>query len=388
MRSWLSPGLAVALVLGGLHGCKNASDESAATPIATVEVQAAAEHPMAHTLTAYGTVDFVPARTRALTVQVESQVAERFVLPGAVVKQGQPLLRLIPSAASRLDVDKAGRDASVAVAEAQRVQRLHAQGLSTDSELRAAQAAADTAVALRDSLVARIGAAQPHSGSTGDNGAHRGITLAAPIAGVVDSLTAQPGDVIPAGTLLLRVDDPNAIYVRLGIEPDQADQVHAGQAVTLSELFPHAARHNGTIAEVDARVDPQTRLTLAVVHPELDSGLVPGSSVQAQVILETHAHALTVSRSAVLYANEQPFLFVVSAGKAQRRSISTGITDGDRIEVTAGLKAGESVVTRGNYELEEGMAVKVSEPQGSGGAPADGAAAPGKSPTKSGPDAS
>jgi len=207
----LLPGVALILLLGAVHGCKNASEEPEPKPIATVEVQAATEQPVAHTLTAYGTVEFVPAHTRALTVQVESQVAERFVLPGTVVKQGQPLLRLIPSASSRLDVDKAARDAAVAVADAQRVQRLHAQGLATDSELRAARAAADTAVALRDSLVARIGAAQPDDSSANGAATHRGITLTAPISGAVDSLTAQPGDVIPAGTLLLRVDDPNAI---------------------------------------------------------------------------------------------------------------------------------------------------------------------------------
>ncbi|HET9388751.1 MAG TPA: efflux RND transporter periplasmic adaptor subunit [Steroidobacteraceae bacterium] len=390
----LLPGVALILLLGAVHGCKSGSEESEAKPIATVEVQGATEHPVAHTLTAYGTVEFVPAHTRALTVQVESQVAERFVLPGTVVKQGQPLLRLIPSASSRLDVDKAARDASVAVADAQRVQRLHAQGLATDSELRAARAAADTAVALRDSLVARIGAAQPDDSSANGAAAHRGITLTAPISGVVDSLTAQPGDVMPAGTLLLRVDDPNAIYVRLGVEPDEAALVHAGQAVTLWELFPHAAGHNGNVAEIDARVDQQTRLSMAVVHPDPDSGLIPGSSVRARVILETHSHALTVPRSAVLYANEQPFLYVAVDGKAQRRSISTGIRDGDLIEVTAGLKAGEPVVTGGNYELEDGMAIRAAARQGGGaptdrrGAPTDRGGAPGKSPTKTRPDAS
>ncbi|HEY3786927.1 MAG TPA: efflux RND transporter periplasmic adaptor subunit [Steroidobacteraceae bacterium] len=363
----MTPRLIPVLVasLFALGGCKNAAEESEPTPTATVQVQRTVEHPVSQLLTAYGTVEFIPARTRALTIQVESQVAERYVLPGAVVKQGQPLLRLVPSAASRLDVDKAARDASVAVAETQRVDRLHAQGLATDSELRSAKASADTAVALRDSLIARLGAAGPKTDTKVQGAAHPGLTLTAPIAGVVDALTAQPGDVIPAGTLLLRVADPDAVYVRLGIEPQDASEVRTGQPVLLTELFPHAASRNGNITEVDSRVDPQTRLTLAVVHPAPDAGLIPGSSVRARVIVATHEHALTVPRSAVLYKDEQPFLFVAASGKAERRAVTVGITDGDLVEITKGLKAGESVVTGGNYELEDGMAIKLAAEQAS-----------------------
>ncbi len=86
--------------LGGclLVGCKGAPDEAEPAPTAVVEIQPAARHSVDEALVAYGAVDFVAARTRALTVQVESQVAERFVLPGTHVKAGQPLLRLVPSA--------------------------------------------------------------------------------------------------------------------------------------------------------------------------------------------------------------------------------------------------------------------------------------------------
>ena len=156
MKSVLVPVILVSAA-SLLCGCKGAADEAEPTPTATVDVQPAAQHPIEEALIAYGTVEFVPAHTRSLSVQVESQVAERFVLPGTAVKQGQPLMRLIPSATSRLDVDKAARDASVAAADAQRVERLHAQGLATDSDLRTAKAAEQTALQLRDSLIARIG---------------------------------------------------------------------------------------------------------------------------------------------------------------------------------------------------------------------------------------
>jgi RND family efflux transporter MFP subunit len=336
----------VLLGVCALPGCKDPAEEEAPAPTATVELQPAAEHSIEDALVAYGTVEFVPAHTRSLTVQVESQVAERFVLPGTVVKQGQQLVRLVPSAMSRLDVDKAARDASVAEAELQRVGRLREKGLATDSDFRTAKAAAESAVQLRDSLNSRIGAS--------------GVTLRAPIAGMVDAFTAQPGDVIAPGTLVMRIADPKALYTRMGLEPEDSLRVKSGQSVTLSALTTRAPLSDGRITEVDARVDPQTRLASAVAQPESISSLVPGSAVRARIVIAAHTNALTVPRAAVLYTDEQPFVFVAEGGKAHRRPVTTGLVDDTQIEILKGLKAGESVVVGGNYELDDGMAVQLA----------------------------
>ena len=343
--------LLFACMLGSLSGCllvgcKGATDEAEPAPTAVVEVQPAAHHSMDEVLVAYGAVDFVAARTRALTVQVESQVAERFVLPGTHVKAGQPLMRLVPSATTHLDVDKASRDAAVAEADAQRQSRLRAQGLATDSDLRTAKAAAETAIALRDSLNSRIGV--------------HGVTLQAPIEGVVDTFTAQPGDVIAPGTPVIRIADPKALYVRVGLEPEDAVRVKEGQAVTLSALASNSISVGGRISEVDARVDATSRLAGAVAQPEANAQLVPGSAVRARIVLDTHAEAITVPRSAVLYEDEQPFVYIADQGKAHRKPITLGLMDEAQAEIVKGVNVGDSVITGGNYELEDGMAVKLA----------------------------
>jgi RND family efflux transporter MFP subunit len=329
-----------------LAGCKGAADEAEPAPTAVVEIQPAARHSMDEALVAYGAVDFVAARTRALTVQVESQVAERFVLPGTHVKVGQALMRLVPSAATHLDVDKASRDAAVAEADAERLVRLRAQGLATDSDLRTAKAAAQTAVALRDSLNSRIGV--------------HGVTLQAPIDGVVDTFTAQPGDVIAPGTPVIRIADPKALYVRVGLEPEDAVRVKDGQAVTISTLASNATSFGGRISEVDARVDATSRLAGAVAQPDANSQLVPGSAVRARIVLGTHADAITVPRSAVLYEDEKPFVYVADQGKAHRKPVTLGLMDDSQAEIAQGVNVGDSVITGGNYELEDGMAVQLA----------------------------
>jgi len=61
----------------------------------------------------------------------------------------------------------------------------------------------------------------------------------------------------------------------------------------------------------------------------------------------------------VLPDGEAQVLFTVKNGKAVRHEVTLGIASGDSVEVTgAGLHAGDMVVTLGNYELTDGMAVQ------------------------------
>ena len=96
-----------------------------------------------------------------------------------------------------------------------------------------------------------------------------------------------------------------------------------------------------------------------------------GEHVQASIDVEKKGNALVAPRSAVLPDGDTQVLFTVRNGKAVRHEMTLGIASGDRVEVTgADLHAGDLVVTLGNYELTDGMAVQpqgknVKEPRGS-----------------------
>lgn len=326
--------------------CGSGTPKAPATaPVALVELELATTRSVAETLTAYGTIEFSAADMITLSVQVESQVAELLVTSGEEVTSGQALLRLVPSPTTQLDVDKARRDAVAAAAERDRLRRLRADGLSTESELHAAASAAETAAEMRNSLNARIG----------DDGAR---TLRAPRTGIVDTLTVQPGDILVPGSVAVRIAAPDALQVRLGVEPSDASRIAVGQLVQLAALTPGAAAVATQIAGVDRRVDPITRLIAALVRLPRGSGLLPGAAVRAEVVVAHHDNAIGVPREALLYDGEQAYLFVVQDNVAQRRTVKTGVHDGDIVEVVDGLRAGESVVIAGGAVLKDGMATR------------------------------
>ncbi len=327
-----------------LSGCGGDAPEAAA-PVALVGLQPAGSRTLYETLTAYGTAEFAPADATSLTVQVESQVSELLVTLGAGVERGQPLMRLAPSRSTRLEMDRARRDAELAAADRERMQRLRRDGLATDSEVQAAVNTAVNAAALRDSLGAREGADESR-------------ILRAPRAGIVDLLDVKPGDVLAPGTIAVRIAPADSLQVRLGIEPGLADRVAAGQPVRVQALDKRAATVSATVVGVDRRVDPQARLIAALVRLPPRSGLLAGEGLRGDVVVAERKGAVTVPRDALLYAGKQSYVFVADRGRAKRREVKTGVRDGNSVEIVAGLKAGEPVVVSGNAVLEDGMAIR------------------------------
>jgi multidrug efflux pump subunit AcrA (membrane-fusion protein) len=68
---------------------------------------------------------------------------------------------------------------------------------------------------------------------------------------------------------------------------------------------------------------------------------------------------ITVPKDAVLIKKHGNVVYVVKEGKAEERLVKVGVTNGDRVEITEGLKEGETVVTSGQNMLTEGSAVKI-----------------------------
>lgn len=331
-----------------LAACGSQSpDQAPSIPVAQVVAGTATIRTIEETLTTYGMADFSADIANTVSVSVESQVDALLTRAGSEVKKGQALLRLVPSPTTRLELEKARRDARLAQAEVERLQRLRAEGLATQSELETAINAAGTASSLRDSLAARVGPAA-------------GQTLRAPRDGIVDTLTVQPGEILAAGSVAIRIASKDALQLRLGVEAGDVMRLHAGQAVTLSTLDSRATSFTAQIDHVDRRIDPQTRQAAAVVHLQAGNNVLPGAALKGEIVVASHANAVVVPAESLLIVDDAVHVFVILDGKAHTRNLKTGIRDNGFVEVTEGLKASEQVVVTGSAVLEDGMLVSTA----------------------------
>lgn len=321
-------------------------------PSVEVETAVAQRGPIRETLSVYGTTEFDPAATRVIPIEFEARIVSLSVSLGQSVAEGAALMTLQPSASTRLELGRLEREARMSAAELARLQRLRADDLATNADVETARVAAENAAQALASLSERA--------------AGERLTIRAPRAGVVDALPFAPGDLAAAGSIIARIGVPRRLQVRLGLEAEDVARTEVGQEVTLVTLRPQPITLRARIAATDRRLDSQTRLASAIAELPEGADVLAGEPVRATLVVDTRNAALTVPRSAVLYERDRPYLFTISAGKAVRREVALGIEDRSSVEVIRGLEVGATVVTRGNYELTDGMAVRTAQAQSSG----------------------
>ncbi len=339
LRRWLWMGLGLGLAILPLPVVAAVS--------ALVQLTPARVMPLAEHLQVYGTVEFSPEGGRTLTLPAESEITQILVANGQRIQRGQLLVRVRSTANDQLQIQQAQIGVHFARQDLDRLLGLRHQQLATNAEVAGAQQNLAKAQAILQDLQTRLQTLQ-------------GGAVRAPINGVVESVSVHQGDLVPAGQPLLRLSPDRALRIVLGVEPEDLARVKVGDTVEIRPLAGTQGRMYGKIQQIYWQVDPKTRLAQVVVPIAASKSLLPGSMVRARIILNRQ-NSLVIPDSAVLQQDGRSYCFVDVQGKAQRRWIETGWRNGDWIAVRKGVQAGEAVVSLGNYELQDGMALRVAD---------------------------
>jgi RND family efflux transporter MFP subunit len=180
--------------------------------------------------------------------------------------------------------------------------------------------------------------------------------LGAPFAGRVRERHATPGQYLAAGAPVVTIVKVHPLRLRLSIPEREAAAVRVGQTVRVT-LEGDPTAHEGRVARVSPAIEEASRtLSIEAEVANVTGTLRPGAFANAEVVTESHSTTILVPGAAIVSFAGVERVFVVSGGKAAERRVTTGRRDDTRVEVTAGLKPGESVVVNpGN--LVDGEAV-------------------------------
>ena len=336
--------------------CRGDGDDSAPAsttpPSALVKTAPVSEQRVAKTLHVYGVLDADPDAVLSVSLPRAGIIGRISVRLGQRVRKGDALLEVATAPDARMQYLQARSAVDFASHELTRQQRLLGEQLATHAQVEAAQKNLADARATLDALRQR-----------GQNLENQ--TLRAPRAGIVTRLDVSPGQRVPADTTALQIAAQQRLIARLGIEPEDLGAVAAGTAVTVTPVFVPGVSIRTSVRSVHAMIDPATHLVdvLAPIPASASAGLMLGSRVTGTFQLQAHT-ALVVPRSAVLADADGAYVFVIDNGKARRVAVTAGIDTGSVIAVAGrdkgALQAGDDVVTSGNYELEDGMAVRVA----------------------------
>ena len=204
-------------------------------------------------------------------------------------------------------------------------------------------------------------------------------TVRAPFSGVLGIRRVNLGQFISPGTAVVSLQQLDPVFVNFTLPEQLIGQLAEGAAVNATVDALPGRTFTGTITAVDPQVDPATRnFTAQATVPNADGALRPGSFAKVSFGLGGERDVVVIPQTAVSFNPYGNAVFVIGkvarkAGETDaqgkplsgdklvvtQRFIKTGATRGDLIEVTAGLKPGEQVVTSGLLKLRNGSEVLI-----------------------------
>ncbi len=300
----------------------------------------------------YGTIGAANSGRKTIMAPESAVVGEIFVRLGEQVPAGAPLVQLAPSAASAASYQQARSALTVAQQLVASTEKLVALHLATGQQLASAR---KSEVDARSQLRAlqTVGAAGPKA-------------IRAPFPAIVTALTATSGAIVAEGAPLMELAAPGRLVLTVGVVPAQAGGIHAGDKAQVTEIgadqsVPGIVLLRGAVA--------QSNTGLVPVEVALPAGkFLPGEMAEA-AITTGELHGYVVPHDAIL-VNDSGAPYVVQAigGTAKKVPVRVLGAHGDQNVISGALDQRAPLVLAGNYQLDNGMKIRLADSPQSGGA--------------------
>lgn len=180
----------------------------------------------------------------------------------------------------------------------------------------------------------------------------------APITGVVSARQAEPGEQMSVGQVVLRIDDLSVVEAAAFLPAHYYARVIPGQ--TKFRLGIGGQLLGDYLITTRSPVINPTLRTFEI-KGRLDTGndqAVPGQMADLTLVFESR-DGLGVPSVAILVRADRQVVFVVQEGRAAAREVTTGLQNDAWTEILSGLDANEMVITEGQTQLYDGMAVEI-----------------------------
>jgi multidrug efflux system membrane fusion protein len=344
-------------------------------PLAPVQAATAVEGEVPRYLTGLGTI--TAANTVTVRSRVDGQLMALHFQEGQQVKAGDLLAEIDPSqfkvALAQAQGQLAKDRATLANAQRDlaRYQQLVKTNLVSRQELDAQQALVSESQGTIKADEASVASAQLQLDWS---------RITAPIDGRVGLKQVDIGNQISSGdtTGIVVITQTHPIDLVFTLpESDIATVVQAQKAgQTLSvEAWDRTNKQklsDGTLLSLDNQIDTTTgTIKLKARFTNQDDALFPNQFVNARMLVSTEQNAVLIPTAALQMGNDGHFVWVLNEqNKVSKHTVTPGIQNSQQVAISAGLSAGDRVVTDGIDRLTEGAQVEVVTAQSADAAPA------------------
>ena len=274
-----------------------------------------------------------------------------YVKDGDPVRKGQVLAKIDDGGlASRLE--QLRTQAALAETTYERQKRLWEQNIGSEIQYLQAKTNYEAAVNAVSQAEAQLGKS----------------TITAPFSGIVDDVMQEEGSTVnPAsGMAVFRLVNLSDMYVDVDVPESYLEGVTPGKQVkiyipVLGDSIETNVRQTGNF------INPANRTFRAEIPvPNRDGSIKPNLTVRVRINDYTNPNAMLIPPSSISENSEgQQYVYIASEvgpdhiGKAEKRIITTGLSQGDLIEVLSGLEPGEQIIMEGARRVREGQEIEI-----------------------------
>ena len=180
--------------------------------------------------------------------------------------------------------------------------------------------------------------------------------------GVIGRIYQDSGANVTPQTPIALVVSQGQVRVVVDVPERYTAKVFIGQRALIKvDAFPDTL-FQGKVYRISPVVDTKTRsAAIEILADNSDDHLKSGMFSEVRLVVGSKAGAVAVPSTSVLNENGKPYVFVPFNDTARRREVKTGISNDDYMQITAGLKPGDELITFGLYGLKDGSKIKMQD---------------------------
>lgn len=201
------------------------------------------------------------------------------------------------------------------------------------------------------------------------------VAVFAPQDGVVSTLPVREGMFVKPADRVMSLADLSQVWLLAEVFERQADWVEVGQDADVILPYQPGTQLEGRVEYIYPGLDPKTRtLKVRLRFANPNETLKPNMYANVKIYGGPRNDVIVIPLEALIRTGrEARVVLALGEGRFTSRKVQAGMESGDWIEIVSGLKAGDKVVTSGQFLIDSEASLKASmqrmQPRGEGGAP-------------------
>jgi membrane fusion protein (multidrug efflux system) len=187
----------------------------------------------------------------------------------------------------------------------------------------------------------------------------RKTEIRAPFSGKLGLKNISPGAYVTPSTIVTTISQVTLLKIQFNVPERYGSQLRTGQNISFT-IDGSLKTFNASVIASEVKMDENTRsLAIRAVVKETNPALIPGAFAKVRIVLGQNENAIMIPNIIVVPQGRKKQVFLYKAGKSVPVDITTGVRDSTEIQVLAGVKAGDTVITSGLLFLRPGADVKL-----------------------------